>query len=259
MLLISDDQINSLKNTIAELEELAKDLRMQIRALKHYHRQQSDLDNFLHDELKEFANSKSFVKTTERDPVEVAENTQPTKEVAVEKLRVFLLHSEVNLKSIEIDVLNATCRSIEGEERRVIEYIKNLQHEKDLGIMDDETAEEVNNIEKLRNDLTLSRKQTQKLIHEKDRELTSKERELSVREKECSSTLPKSEKVKSYADLVVKLKALLENMRRLHTRKTKELCDKHDQEIEDIIKRINEMNQKHADDIGNEHMPHAPR
>ena len=223
---------------------MSRDLRMQIRALKHYHRQQSDLENFIHDELNEFAVQKSFLRTTQTAAINLDMKTSEV--VTAESLAVFLLHSEVNLKSIEVDIINATQRSMEGEERLIGDYLKIVN--RDSEEMDEASRKVLRNIETLKNELSLSRKETDQLLQAKDRELSNKERELSIREKEFA--MPHQEKVKSYADLVVKLKAVLENMRRVHTRRTKELCDKHENEIQDIIQRIHEMNEKHADDIG---------
>ena len=80
-----------------------------------------------------------------------------------------------------------------------------------------------------------------------ERDLLLHEKELADREKEHE--IPAEITVWTHTDLVGKLKATIENMKRAHSHKMREQKLKHDKEVDGMIDRIQKMNQKHMEDV----------
>ena len=122
-----EDKIDTLKGRIRELESLNTDHRLEIRKLKHYLKQQNDLDEFIQEEMSEFLPP----SMGEKQDTKLSNKTQKRVQDLSQKLRVQLLQSQVNIKVIRLDLVRATIQHINSEDKRINDLKNMLQKAKE--------------------------------------------------------------------------------------------------------------------------------
>ncbi len=224
-----EQRMEEFKSRIKDLEAINKDHRAEIRRLRHYDKQQGDLDNFLKEDLKEYLPvTASKVQNTEVEK-EAAEKVDAT-----DMLRVRLLESQVNLQMIKLDLIRTSLKHLEGEERTLQELSKTAQT---MNEQAGKSSSKINmEVRGFSSELKKVKKGLEQQFREGEKELAIREKELSEKEREFNVST--EIRVETYADLVSKLQTVITNIKKENVKKIRDLEVKHDKEINEFMIRL---------------------
>ena len=234
----SGGRIDDLKSRISELESINRDHKREIRHLKHFYKIQNDLEGFVEEEYKEHV--PMVVATINGSELESARSVKVSQ---TEQQKFHLLQSQVSLNMVRLDLIRTSIQNLSREEKRVQEVSEAIGKAKE-GEIEPGLKKDVANF---LGEITKTRSQLETQLEDGEQELALHEKELAAKEKEHE--VPAEITVQTHTDLISKLRTTIENIKRSHARKLREQKLKHEKEIDEMIDRIQKMNQKHMEDV----------